>query len=425
MAQRRPDRIAATAIAGLMAAGVLILVALLHGRGPAWFRWTLTTQYNPALLEAWSWWHGRLELPHSLWDTACVPETKRIYNAFPPLATLVGFVALAPWAGRALKDFPTLVHLPLLLLGWLPTVVAFAVFRSRTGRIGAAAILTLAWLGGTAVWSCMDQARADGVHHVNHLLSQIGLLIFAGELLGRRRTSVLIAGLLMAAWSRQLAILYALPLLWLGWMNRGGRGLSTQFDAAPPAPRAILLGLALIVAVPMALNAAKFGSPFETGYRYIYVDRTTGIAEDARAHGLFSAHFLPRNLYYMNLATPWSLDADGHPRWQPSPHGASLWLTSPILLMCVAAAGVWGRSPASRALMLASVAALAGHALYHNTGYVQYGYYRFALDVVPVWLIVAAPWLVTGWRLRLTVTCTFWSLIYFAMLSWWPAGVGN
>ena len=166
----------------------------------------------------------------------------------------------------------------------------------------------------------------------------------------------------------------------------------------------------------MALNAAKFGNPLDSGYLLIYRGRDTQAARNARAHGLFSVHFAKENAYYMNAALPWSRDDDGALAWRPSPDGGSLWISTPLAALALAGAGFWWRDRTARALMLCSLPIIAAHVLYHNTGFVQHGYYRFALDYLPVWLVVAAPWQCSGWRRWPTLACTAWGLAYFGMV---------
>jgi hypothetical protein len=366
---------------------------------------------------------GRLDLPSRLWDTALIPEIGKVYNVFPPLLSAIGHLACAKWAVSGHGPPPAFEVFPLLLFGVLPLVIAYRVFRQRTGSSAWATVLLMAWYAGTAMWPCTLEARKDGVHHLNHILSQIGLIVFAGEMLGRRRTWVLIVGLAIAAWSRQVTLLYGAALLVATIQPRDnvpspdGRKLLGRLVP-------VLAGLALIVLVPMALNWAKFGSLFETGYKYLYVGRTTGIADDARAYGIFSTHFVLKNAYYMFAASPWKSDATGLWIWSPNPEGAGIWLTSPILILALAGARWWWPDWRARWLMLSSLPVIAAHLCYHNTGYIQWGYCRFALDYIPVWLIVAAPWLSTGWRRWAVCGCTLWSVCYFTMVVHWTPPPG-
>ncbi len=108
-------------------------------------------------------------------------------------------------------------------------------------------------------------------------------------------------------------------------------------------------------------------------------------------------------------------------QWQPSGYGASLWLTTPVLVLVLACAPVWWREVPARALMLCTVPIIVVLLLYHGTGQRQYGYYRFALDFIPVWLVVAGPGLVRGPLKYVTLTCVAWSVAYFALLGRWAA----
>ena len=466
---------------------VLVVLELANGLGAAWLRWEVTTTWNPAFLEGLSWWHGQLSLPYRLWDTAYLAEIDKVYNVFPPLQSIIGFLATAPlqWTPEA----PQLVEmrvLPLLLFGVPLPIVGYVVFYRRVGgkiadysepgrprprlrianpsptpgRGGApsgkrqnaktpkcqpsivnrqllwAAVLTLGWLGGTAVLPCIQEARHGGVHHINHLLSQVGLLLLAGELVGRRRIGVALIGLLIACWSRQMTGLYGVALLVVAWQTETSkRRESTGETPVPQSGRNLglltvmpgyvrrmvvaVIGLAVIAAVPMGLNWAKFGSPLESGYELIYVDRDHELARDARAHGLWSPKFIARNAYYMNAAIPWGFTEDGGLGWRPSEHGTSIWLTTPLLAFVLLGAGAWWREVPARTLMLCSVPLICILLLYHGTGRLQYGYWRFALDFIPVWLVVGGCWLTTGWRRYATLGCVAWSVTYFAMLGRW------
>ncbi|MBN2562398.1 MAG: hypothetical protein JXQ75_15850 [Phycisphaerae bacterium] len=453
---------------------VLVVLESVHGLGAGWLRWRVTTPWNPAFLEGLSWWHGQLSLPYRLWDTAYVAETGKVYNVFPPLQSIIGFVATAPGQLSAdLRAPPEMRVLPLVLYGLPLPLVGYWVFYRRTGRgigdcglgIGDcgpegvnrrssainrqsawAAVLTIGWLGGTAVLPCLDEARHDGVHHINHLLSQIGLLLLAGELLGRRRLWLMLLSLLIAAWSRQLTGVFAVALLavvWRGEPTKRRNGEAAKWRGVEASKRhngaslvrgtwtasrawwmaVALVGLAVIAAVPMGLNWAKFGSPLRNGYELIYVGRDHALAASTRAHGLFSAAFLGRNAYYMNLAVPWGTAERGTLSWQPSEYGTSMWLTTPLLVLILLGVRTWWREVPARILMLCSMVIIAALLVYHGTGQRQYGYYRFALDFIPVWFVVGAPWLTTGWRRWATLACVAWSVAYFAMLGRWAVGV--
>jgi len=66
--------------------------------------------------------------------------------------------------------------------------------------------------------------------------------------------------------------------------------------------------------------------------------------------------------------------------------------------------------------MLATLPILLAHLCYHSPGHLACGYNRFALDFLPVWLVVAAPWTRGDRRTWFTIGCTAWSVWYFANL---------
>jgi hypothetical protein len=170
----------------------------------------------------------------------------------------------------------------------------------------------------------------------------------------------------------------------------------------------------------LALNALKFGNPLDFGYRHIYVNRDSEpMARLCRAHGAFSPRFIPDNLYYMHLAPPAiddlyfthvDLKAD-------QLMGTSIWITTPILLFTFVGAGTWCRDPPRRAMMLGSLLVMIGLLCYHSPGFMQSGYNRFALDFIPVWLVLGASQTRGCRRSGLTLACIAWSLLYFRAVA--------
>ena len=86
------------------------------------------------------------------------------------------------------------------------------------------------------------------------------------------------------------------------------------------------LPLALILAATMWHNAARFGDPFEFGHRFLQIRWRSRI----ETWGLFSTHYLPRNLTVFLLSVPWWTSSS--PFVRISRHGLSLWFSSPNLL---------------------------------------------------------------------------------------------
>mgnify|MGYP000384627776 CR=1 FL=1 len=389
--------------------------------------WRVDPLVSHGWMEAASWRAGRLDLPargpnpqigHDRpRDTAYVDG--RVYNVFPPLFTMLsyGAMVLQSWQGEPpeAEFYPPwyvgLVALPLPLVG-------FWAFRQVTGRSAWAAVLTAYWILGTPLLKMLANCRLGETNELNHVLSNTGLMLLAGDLLGRRRIWPAAIGLVIGMWTRQLTAFYLVGAIWIAWAaSRSGVMLRMQ-----PTRRKglVILGLAGIVGLGTlgALNALKFGSVLDSGYSYIYKGRGDLYAQRAREAGLFDVGFIPRNAYYMNLALPdvrWSRmnlligggdDADG----------TSIWLTCPLLLLAFRDARRWWQDPARRALMVSSLGVILGVLCYHNTGSVQHGFHRFSLDFVPVWLMVIAPYTLHGRRPSWTLAALAYSVLYFNVL---------
>ncbi|MEE8169569.1 MAG: hypothetical protein V3T70_03395, partial [Phycisphaerae bacterium] len=179
--------------------------------------------------------------------------------------------------------------------------------------------------------------------------------------------------------------------------------------------------LAITAALPLGLLWAKYGTPYESGYRYIFVGRSDPIAEQARgADGevdVFALRFVPRNLYDTHVSPP-RFEWSGVSGLQIFGQGAgtSLWIGSPLLLLLLVDVRRWWRDPLRRALFVCSFLVHAVLMSYHYTGHDNAGYARYTLDFTLIWLAIIAPY--TRGRLRspLTLACLAWSLFYFYMV---------
>jgi hypothetical protein len=170
--------------------------------------------------------------------------------------------------------------------------------------------------------------------------------------------------------------------------------------------------------VLMTLNGLKFGSPFDTGYQYIYDGgREDEYGQRCRQYGLFSLHFVPENAYYMNLSPPRYRDSPALIQQDNHSDGVSIWMTSPLLLGVPLGIRLWWRNPAARALVCVSLVVIFAILMYHAPGSPQVGYFRYGLDFVPIWLVLAAPWWNGSARRRTVVfACLAWSALHFHML---------
>jgi hypothetical protein len=136
------------------------------------------------------------------------------------------------------------------------------------------------------------------------------------------------------------------------------------------------------IAIPVAwMNQARFGSPFEFGHSHLYANRVNA---DIRAHGLFSFHYLARNLRSAFFLlpkiqlNPLRLDYD--------PNGMSLFVTTPLFALLFfprQRPRLW-----TPLLITAAAVAIPGF-FYQNNGWQQFGF-RFSLDYTPYLILLLA-----------------------------------
>ncbi len=129
-------------------------------------------------------------------------------------------------------------------------------------------------------------------------------------------------------------------------------------------------------------------------------------------------HFIPENAYCMNLAPPRFRLSPNLIQPEGSQEGASIWMTTPLLLGAFIGWRKWWQATAGRMLMLASVLVIGTFLMYHSHGASPLGFFAYGLDFLPVWLVVIAPWAVQRrWR-AFTLACFGWSALYFHMIVW-------
>lgn len=425
--QAKPARFVARWQPWVCLALLLAAIQLVAGPKICLSQWEATADSNAGIAEGEAWLRGRLDLPpvvngHLDWsypdsgenpenparrlhDTAFVATRDRIYNVFPPLAA-IATVIMTPlhrvlgfpegfWPAASLVY---LIYLPLVVTG-------FVVFNRRVGDPAWTAVLTLGWICGSAVLPNLHAAQGGQLAQIYHVVSQVGLLILADDVLGKQRIWPGLIGLLISTYARQLTCLYGVVLLWAAWRRHGPR--AAAWCAA---------GLAAIAAPLCTLNYLKFGNPLDFGYRYIYVGRETEeMAVNCLAHGAFSPHFITPNAYYLHVAPPRIVDISmtGLNIQEDNPYGTSFWITTPMAIWVLVSVRQWWRRREARWLMLGTLPVMLGLLCYHSPGYLELGYNRFALDFLPIWLLVAAPFTHGGRRTWISAALITWSLLYF------------
>lgn len=176
--------------------------------------------------------------------------------------------------------------------------------------------------------------------------------------------------------------------------------------------------IALCLAFASWLNHARFHTwdPSAFGHEYLQVGWRTRIDR----WGLFSFHYLPRNLSVMFASLPWKplhgervpVEILGMtfqvPHYVISGHGLALWFTSPFyfwLLRPKKVSLVWG------AALVAAVGPMAMNLLYQNSGWFQFGY-RFSNDYAVFLFVLLAIgagrlgkrfWLCAAWAVAINL----------------------
>ncbi len=384
---------------------LLIICALASDR-PLWQpERVLGFAENVQIEEAKAIWHGRLDLPERRWDTALFGG--RVYSYFPPMFTFI--------AALFVPFFDGVPHLFLVVLAAAMVLLAYALFVRLSGSIAWGMFLTLGLVMGTSHWPVLERMLRGGTpYNVNHVLATIGLLMMLISLAYDRWIGLACIGLAIAALSRQMTLAYAGPLLIWAWRRRKPSSGRASVWCACGTVVAVLL-------ITLANNTLKFADPIDSGYIHNYEGRDDAFARDAREFGLFAAHYVPRNLYYATIATPWlhGIGADGQRAWylHADDMGAGVLWTTPLLLWAVFEGRRLSKDRLHMALLGSVFVIFSALLFWHGTGSVQRGFNRYSLDYLPVLFAILVPGcLVTNKRRWLTVLMVSWSILYFAVL---------
>jgi hypothetical protein len=377
-----------------------------------------------------AWLEGRLDVNPSdlpnLEDWACVRErggekvrcegavrsTDRWYVSFPsfPSVVMLPFIALHGWQFNDTSFGVLLGAAAIALFYALCRRLALLGDSPRSPSDDLLLALTLGF--GTLFFSCAIRGEVWFLAEVLGVLFTV-LYLKAAVRAGRP----LLAGVL---WS--MATLTRTPLFFTGLFFLleavcPGPERRVQLSAflRAPGPTVRKLGLFAAGAAPLGLLAAlynlvRFGSPTDFGHRFLYNNR---VNQDIDTYGLFSFHYLPRNLEAAFLKLP---DIQLHPfRLAYDPNGLSLFLTMPFLVLLLVPKA---RPRLHWPLWLTVLATALPGFLYQNTGYMQFGF-RFSLDWTPYLVLLLA---VGGWSFRAPVVrallgvgflVNFWGAVAF------------
>jgi hypothetical protein len=350
---------------------------------------------------AHAWLEGRLDLggdPPGTNDWACFdtmsqgpcppgryafsgPDAERYrwYVSFPPLPAIL----LLPVV--AIFGLATLDALFWALFAGLAPALLFVVLRflresGRSKRSPRDDLLVTALFAVGSVYYFV--AVQGAVWFAAHVVASALICLYLLYAFGARRPAAAGLALGLAFLCRPATLLLA------GFFLFQAVVVAKQESRSPNRPGLALLRtlttfgipIAAIIAVAMWHNAARFGDPFEFWHRFLQIRWRTRI----ETWGLFSTHYLPRNLTVFFLSLPWLLQSS--PFVRITRHGLALWFTSPNLLW-----SLWPKKPDATivALWAGVLPAALCTLLYQNTGWVQFGY-RFSLDYLPLLFVLVA-----------------------------------
>ena len=288
------------------------------------------------------------------------------YMSFPPLPTVVMLPSAAVSGVGGNDTIPNLLVAalipPLALLVLRRMAAAGLTKRSEADNWWLALLLAF----GTVMFYVAVQGS---VWHVAQVCGVVLALVYAWASIEAKHPVVAGLALGAAALTRTpMAFMFPLFVLEAVRVHGGVRA----------AVKPVLVFAAPVVAFAIAgaaYNYARFGSPTEFGHTYLEVRQQLQIEQ----YGLFSFHYLPRNLAVAFAQIPLGL-------LKISGHGLAMWVTTPALVLLASR----GKSPVRRTLWITLACVALPSLFYQNTGWVQFGY-RFSLDyMVFVVMLIAA-----------------------------------
>lgn len=371
---------------------LLVLMASALSAGLAMRALTEAPGTNSYALLAQSWLDGRLD-SETCFDGDCATYEGKTYVIFPPAPALVALPFVAASGDGA--DFRYFIPISLVLL------VAIAFIWSRLYSAAGAGeaksiVLLLALVFATPLFYVV--LRGDKVWFFAQL---VGFFFVSMALWGAlvRRNAWLVGSMIAFAFlSRQMTILY-LPLLYLLMLDEDDPLFRINRERIM---RAVKMGAPVVAAVAAycLYNYLRFGAPLETGYGYIAADVPPGedniISLRIKDLGLFSQDYLLFNTIYMffqglhvEFGGPYMTRITG-----VDPFGTSILAASPFLLLLF-----FAERHRIVFVGLLTVAAICGITLfYHSNGFSQYNVQRYALDWLPIAMLLLAPTVKSEWR---------------------------
>lgn len=315
--------------------------------------------------------HGRTWLEFQPYESDVIVRDGRTYVPLAPLPAVLLMPLVAVLGVEGASELRPAINT-------LLAAMCVALTWTLAGRLGVRSVADRLWLCAllgfsTVLWWV---AQRGGPWHTGQLLGAVLTLGCLVELSGRRR-GWLVGLLGGAAFLTRAPMALAIPV-YGAWLAVAAGRREPPGDAAPRdqlRPAVVLFACAAPALVFFFwYNAARFGSPFESGYALASLP---AFLERQRGLGLFGLVHLPMNLELLLVHLPKAIPQ--FPWIKPDGYGLSILLTSPGLLLAFRAP--FHRTDA-RLLALGFVLTLLPSLLYYGGGWKQYGY-RYALDAIP------------------------------------------
>lgn len=328
-----------------------------------------SAQTNLAVLQAEAFLKGNLHIDAYFWDTALYKNN--YYVTYPPFPALLVTPLVAVWG----------VHINSWFISFIVACVSmYALYRILHQYMGSAEGKTwifVAFFFGSPYWYTL--LTSTYIYSFAHIVCTALLLLLLLELSGKQRLGWIAFYWSMAFMTRQMTIFYGILIVYFILSGHSAR----------PFRKLALIGLifALVTVLYLLLNYLRFDNPLETGYSYL--DYAGTIKTRVELYGLFSYKYFLFNFYHMfikghNLifSEPELLQVSGVDLF-----GTSILAASPFVLFAL-------KSDLPRQtkiyFWIAVILILTGLLFYHNNGWMQVNGQRFALDFLPILIVLIA-----------------------------------
>jgi hypothetical protein len=334
-----------------------------------------------------------------------------------PLSLVFGGALATQWLAAILGGLA--VALVDLLVGWCLDALRGS---GGSGSYNRTSLLALAGFGTLWIW-LVPQGEVWMFAQTTATCALTLSLVLAW----RRRW--LWSGLAFGfAFASRPPTLLALPLMiaivWYRFRTRSGRARSPLRALTVAALFPVIIG-----AGHLAVNYARFGSPFDFGYRYQLTPPE--LRERIEAHGTLSLAHVPRNVRYNVLQPPVVVrdPESGSPTFPflvSDPHGmGAIFVTPAFLMILFTVHRRWRARGLVLACWVSLVLVLTPSMLFFNTRWVQWGG-RYLVDAWPLLMILTALGMhrvnprLSALLIMLSLASNVWATL-LTVGGWWPA----